>query len=348
MAIPIILDKRIEPGEKVKFSVRIELGDNILESSVLEFTAPVAMDSMKRIEDENFTATLTKEAGGTNDNNNSWQISEWRRFAFEQGNKKEPALRIKLVQTNNYEGLQLKKPVKFVTSTSGDLKILNGKQKNVIEVGPPDRTKTQLVLVKLTVAEWNSMPGKKWNNQNPKSDPLPFTVLSTSPRRIEGVKSKQKKHVIRLSLNSNLSQSLINQETVRDIIVYAFSQFDPKSKKVPPRYYIERKSDGTVKTDTDLEVKNSPLSYNKAVELFLNNNKQKFSYASLKFDPKEGSRVVFFATVIRYVRGRGGVWKAMDQVDITSDNDGPTKLPRGWLQLNESNKPIWARALGVK
>jgi hypothetical protein len=206
MAIPLILDKRIEPNERVKFVVRIAVGENILESSVIEFTAPAAVDSMKRIEEENFTATLKKEAGSSETRNKSWQFNRYRKIAIVEGNNNVPGIRLRLVKVSDYKGLKVGEKAKFITS--GDLSPLNNISRNIQE-RKKDSNDIIYISLKITADRWNAIPGPKWNAKNPPSTSWVNVTPSQNSLRVE-LKTNQKNNVIELNMNNNLLENLIN------------------------------------------------------------------------------------------------------------------------------------------
>lgn len=347
MGIPLILDKKIQPNEKVSFIVELSLGETTVQSPIISFTAPSAIDSMKLIESENFTATIKQEAGSSQTRNKSWQFNRYKKIAIKEGNNNVPGIIVRLVKAEDYKGLKKGEGAKFITS--GDLSTLNNVSRNIKE-REKDSKDFIYISFKITAVQWNAIPGPKWNAKKPPATSWVNVTAAQNSLRVE-LKTNQKNNVIELNMNSTLVENLINQTTVRDIIVYTFSQFNPSSSSVPDRYYIERNSNGTVKKNNDLKVGSRPLGYKRANDLFINAGKQKFKYSSLKFDPKDGSRLVFFATVVRYLRNSNGTWFPASQKDITDDSEipeGSKEPPPGWLQLNESNKPVWARAVAIK
>jgi hypothetical protein len=82
--------------------------------------------------------------------------------------------------------------------------------------------------------------------------------------------------------------------------------------------------DGVVQND---EVNNSKtLSFSKAKDLYLKNDKQILNFTK-RYDPKDGKKFIVHATIVRYIRKSDGSWEG------------------SWLQVNNNEEPIWARAV---
>jgi hypothetical protein len=352
MGIPLVINKKIVPNEKVRFIIRIALGETVIRSNVFEFTAPAAIDSMKLI--DTFVANIKKEAGSSQTRNKSWRFDRFRLVPIKDGNKNIPGIKLRLVQAENYSGLKVGEPLKFGSNLSSPLSSLNNRKKQV-RARQKNSNDRLFITTRIDATEWNSIGSAgKWNATNPVESEWQ-TLSNPTPNTISvETKTKQKNNIIDLSISKDISQNLINQESVRDIMIFSYSQFTPSaSVSNIDKYFLEQKADKTVKKNNSVKIqrdnKGRPVAptYEDARKLFLEKNVQKFAYKSLKFDPEEGTRVIFYATVVRYVRRKNGSWMRMSQEDITGDVED-SNLPSGWLQLNESGRPIWARAVGVK
>lgn len=340
MATPINLEGRIIPNEVVKFAVEITVGDITIQSRTIEFTAPPAIELINRLKDP-FTYEIKKEGGSTENFTKDWKLDKFQKIVI--GND-EPGLRVRIDDSeDDFKGLGEDQNIKFVTGNSGNLSSLDGESKKIIAIQKQKTNERRWVKVKLTKEQWNQLPGSNWDNSDPQNDEArDLTVPANNIIRIND-KRKIKHTQIGLEMSPNVNSRLINKEDVRDVIVYAFSQFNGAFNSKVKRYYLQKQNGKDLVSRED-EVNENSLGYAKAKELFFTpDGGQRLKYNDIRFDPEDGKKIILYAAIVRFIRDSKGNWKRIDQDGEEEDEN--KDAPKGWLQLNQEDRVIWLRAV---
>ncbi len=310
MAYPLILEKDLSPDKIVKFVINVSLGDIEVDSRVFNLPVPTAAPLMSRI-GKDFTYKILVEEGEKVTNSKSWKIERYQKVKIGSSF----CIKLRLQEDNNYQDLNKKDKPKVTFNTSGStfLSVLNNQERTFVE-----KTKNNagevFVTFQITQSQWNSISTAKDVGQSVNPDTHRITLQSTSIA---------KKTSFRITISKdNIGNKLIRIGNVHDILVFSYRQYNGELNSKVKRKYLG--VDGVVQND---EVDNSKtLSYSKAKDLYLNNDKQILNFTK-KYDPKDGKKFIVYASIVRYIRKSDGSW------------DGE------WLQVNNNDEPIWARAV---
>ena len=310
MAYPLILEKELSPDKIVKFVINVFLGDIEVDSRVFNLPVPTAAPLMSRI-GKDFTYKILVEEGEKVTNSKSWKIERYQKVKIGSSF----CIKLRLQEDNNYQDLNKKDKPKVTFNTSGStfLSVLNNQKGTFVE-----KTKNNagdvFVTFQITQSQWNSISTAKDVGQSVNPDTHRITLESTSIA---------KKTSFRITTSKdNIGNKLIRIGNVHDILVFSYRQYNGELNSKVKRKYLG--ADGVVQND---EVDNSKtLSYSKAKDLYLNNDKQILNFTK-RYDPKDGKKFIVYASIVRYIRKSDGSW------------DGE------WLQVNNNDEPIWARAV---
>jgi hypothetical protein len=310
MAYPLILEKELSPDKIVKFVINVSLGDIEVDSRVFNLPVPTAAPLMSRI-GKDFTYKILVEEGEKVTNSKSWKIERYQKVKIGSSF----CIKLRLQEDNNYQDLNKKDKPKVTFNTSGStfLSVLNNQKGTFVE-----KTKNNagdvFVTFQITQSQWNSISTAKDVGQSVNPDTHRITLESTSIA---------KKTSFRITTSKdNIGNKLIRIGNVHDILVFSYRQYNGELNSKVKRKYLG--ADGVVQND---EVDNSKtLSYSKAKDLYLNNDKQILNFTK-RYDPKDGKKFIVYASIVRYIRKSDGSW------------DGE------WLQVNNNDEPIWARAV---
>jgi len=310
MAYPLILEKELSPDKIVKFVINVSLGDIEVDSRVFNLPVPPAAPLMSRI-GKDFTYKILVEEGEKVTNSKSWKIERYQKVKIGSSF----CIKLRLQEDDNYQDLNKKDKPKVTFNTSGStfLSVLNNQKGTFVE-----KTKNNagdvFVTFQITQSQWNSISTAKDVGQSVNPDTHRITLQSTSIA---------KKTSFRITTSKdNIGNKLIRIGNVHDILVFSYRQYNGELNSKVKRKYLG--ADGVVQND---EVDNSKtLSYSKAKDLYLNNDKQILNFTK-KYDPKDGKKFIVYASIVRYIRKSDGSW------------DGE------WLQVNNNDEPIWARAV---
>ncbi len=310
MAYPLILEKDLSPDKIVKFVINVSLGDIEVDSRVFNLPVPTAAPLMSRI-GKDFTYKILVEEGEKVTNSKSWKIERYQKVKIGSSF----CIKLRLQEDDNYQDLNKKDKPKVTFNTSGStfLSVLNNQERTFVE-----KTKNNagevFVTFQITQSQWNSISTAKDVGQSVNPDTHRITLQSTSIA---------KKTSFRITISKdNIGNKLIRIGNVHDILVFSYRQYNGELNSKVKRKYLG--VDGVVQND---EVDNSKtLSYSKAKDLYLNNDKQILNFTK-KYDPKDGKKFIVYASIVRYIRKSDGSW------------DGE------WLQVNNNDEPIWARAV---
>jgi hypothetical protein len=310
MAYPLILEKELSPDKIVKFVINVSLGDIEVDSRVFNLPVPTAAPLMSRI-GKDFTYKILVEEGEKVTNSKSWKIERYQKVKIGSSF----CIKLRLQEDNNYQDLNKKDKPKVTFNTSGStfLSVLNNQERTFVE-----KTKNNagdvFVTFQITQSQWNSISTAKDVGQSVNPDTHRITLQSTSIA---------KKTSFRITtIKYNIGNKLIRIGNVHDILVFSYRQYNGELNSKVKRKYLG--ADGVVQND---EVDNSKtLSYSKAKDLYLNNDKQILNFTK-RYDPKDGKKFIVYASIVRYIRKSDGSWGGE------------------WLQVNNNDEPIWARAV---
>lgn len=309
MAYPLILEKDLSPDKIVKFVINVSLGDIEVDSRIFNLPVPTAAPLMSRI-GKDFTYKILVEEGEKVTNSKSWKIERYQKIKIGSSF----CIKLRLQEDNNYQDLNKKDKPKVTFNTSGSpISVLNNRNGTFVE-----KTKNNagdvFVTFQITQDRWNAISTARDVGQSVNPDTHRIILESTSI-------AKKTSFRITTSKN-NIGNKLIRIGNVHDILVFSYRQYNGELNSKVKRKYLG--VDGVVQND---EVDNSKtLSYSKAKDLYLNNDKQILNFTK-RYDPKDGKKFIVYATIVRYIRKSDGSW------------DGE------WLQVNNNDEPIWARAV---
>lgn len=115
----------------------------------------------------------------------------------------------------------------------------------------------------------------------------------------------------RISLENNYINAFLYNEYAKDIAIFAYSQSsDPITTGTEKKLMNDKTAIGS-----------NPPSYSAVIDAF--GNKQ--AYASF-FDNANGNNIEFYVAIARYIKNKDNTWSGT------------------WLQLDDSNNPIWKKA----
>jgi len=311
MAYPLILDKELSPDKNVKFVINVVLGDIEIESRIFNLQVPTAAPLMSRI-GKDFTYKILVEEGEKVTKSKSWNIERYKKIKI--GSSFCIQLRLQ-EDDGGYKDLNKKdKPkVTFNTAGSAYLSALNNQKGTFVEKTRNSSGDT-LVTFQITQSQWNSISTAKDVGQAVSPSTHRITLQSTTVA---------KKTSFRITTSKdNVGNKLIRIGNVHDILVFSYRQYDGDLNSKVKRKYLG--VDGVVQND---EVDNTKtLTYSKAKDLYLRDNKQILNFTK-RYDPKDGKKFIVYASIVRYIKKSDGSW------------DGE------WLQVNNNDEPIWARAV---
>jgi hypothetical protein len=310
MGYPLILNRDLSPDKIIKFVINVVLGDIEVDSRIFTLPVPTAAPLMSRV-GKDFTYKILQEEGAKVTKSKSWNIERYQKIKIGSSF----CIKLKLQEDNDYKDLNKKdKPqVTFNTSGSTFLSGLNNKKGTFVE-----KTKNNagdlLATFQIGQSEWNAISTGNNVGQNVNPNNHRITLQSTSVA---------KKTSFRITTSKdNIGNKLIRTGNVHDILVFSYRQYNGELNSKVKRRYLG--VDGVVQND---EVNNSKtLSYSKAKDLYLKNDKQILNFTK-RYDPKDGKKFIVHATIVRYIRKSDGSWEG------------------SWLQVNNNEEPIWARAV---
>jgi len=319
MATPLILDKQLSPNKEYIFRINLNLGGEAVFSRNITFKAPPAVFLMSRL-GSNFTYKILRESGEKVPSTKTWSADRFKKVRV-SGSE---CLQLRLVNDDDgYQELSVGTKIKFQTQNSGFLSGLHNTEAAIVS-----RTKNNenrvLLTVKITKARWDAI-NRPIDVGQDLSNPSNNQVSLTTNRVV-------KKNQVSVNVDKSIVDGLVKINNVHDILVFSYRQYDGPLNSKAKRYYLQEIPE---KSETYL-VRNNALSYSLAKQLFFSNNKQKYNFSNIRFDPKSGKKFIIYATVVRYVRV-GDSWIPLEREDA--------ELPTGWLQLNDDNEPIWGRAV---
>lgn len=324
MPTPIVLEKQLSPANisdknnEYSFRILLQLGGESVFSRVFTFKTPVAAWLMSRL-GKNFTFNIVRSAGEKVPSTKTWESDRFKKVKI-SGSE---CIQLRLSRNDDgFKELSVGTKVKFKTQSSGFLSGLHNLEGAIVRREFNNESRF-LVTIKI--------PKNQWDNIN-----RPIDVgqdLSVPANNIISLTTNTvvKKNQVSVKMDSAIVDGLVRVGNVHDILVFAYRQFDgPLNSKVK-RYYLK----DVPEKSNEFLVKDNPLSYSQAKQLFFNNNKQRSNFTTVRFDPKQGKKFIIYATVVRYIK-TGGEWEPLQR-------DG--EIPNGWLQLNTENAPIWGRAI---
>jgi hypothetical protein len=319
MATSLILDKQLSPGKEYIFRINLNLGGEAVFSRNITFKAPPAVFLMSRL-GSNFTYKILREAGEKVPSTKTWSADRFKKVRV-SGSE---CLQLRLVDDDDgYQELLQGTKVKFQTQNSGFLSGLHDTEAAIVSRTRNNENRV-IVVLKITKARWDAI-NRDINVGQDLSVPANNRISLTTNRVV-------KKNQVGVGVDKSIVDGLIKINNVHDILVFSYRQYDGSLNSKAKRYYLQ---DVPEKNNTYL-VRNNALSYSLAKQLFFNNNKQKYNFSNVRFDPKNGKKFIIYATVVRYVKV-ADEWIPIERED--------KELPFGWLQLNSDNEPIWGRAV---
>lgn len=320
MPTPLILDKQLSPNKEYSFRVNLNLGGEGVFSRTLTFKSPPAVPLMSRL-GNNFTYKILREAGEKVPSTKTWQADRFKKVRV--GGSE--CIQLRLVEDNDgYQELSVGTKIKFQTQSSNFLSGLHNTEAPVVSRVKNNENRT-LVTLKITKARWDAI-NRPIDVGQDLTSPSNNAISLTTKRVV-------KKNQVSVALDKSIVDGLVKIDNVHDILIFSYRQYDGPLNSKAKRYYLK---DIPEKSD-NLLVRENPLSYSLAKQLFFSNNKQKYNFSDIRFDPKNGKKFIIYATVVRYVRSSDGTWAALERTE--------QELPNGWLQLNTDNEPIWGRAV---
>lgn len=319
MATPLILDKQLSPNKEYVFRINLNLGGESVFSRNITFKSPPAVFLMSRL-GSNFTYKILREAGEKVPSTKTWSADRFKKIRV-SGSE---CLQLRLVNNDDgYQELSVGTKIKFQTQSSGFLSGLHNTEAAVVSRTRNNENRV-LVVLKISKARWDAI-NRDINVGQDLSVPSNNQISLTTNRVV-------KKNQVSVSVDKSIVDGLVKINNVHDILVFSYRQYDGSLNSKAKRYYLQ---DVPQKNDTYL-VRNNALSYSLAKQLFFKNNKQKYNFSSIRFDPKNGKKFIIYATVVRYVKIQDS-WIPIEREDA--------ELPTGWLQLNNDNEPVWGRAV---
>ena len=319
MATPLILENQLSPNKEYVFRINLNLGGEAVFSRNITFKAPPAVFLMSRL-GSNFTYKILREAGEKVPSTKTWSADRFKKVKV-SGSE---CLQLRLVNDDDgYQELSVGTKIKFQTQSSGFLSGLHNTEAPIVSRTRNNENRV-IVVLKISKARWDAI-NRNINVGQDLSVPANNQISLTTNRVV-------KKNQVSVGVDKSIVDGLIKINNVHDILVFSYRQYDGALNSKAKRYYLQ---DVPQKNDTYL-VRNNALSYSLAKQLFFNNNKQKYNFSNVRFDPKNGKKFIIYATVVRYVKIADS-WVPIERED--------SELPTGWLQLNDDNEPIWGRAV---
>lgn len=319
MATPLILENQLSPNKEYVFRINLNLGGEAVFSRNITFKAPPAVFLMSRL-GSNFTYKILREAGEKVPSTKTWSADRFKKVRV-SGSE---CLQLRLVNDDDgYQELSVGTKIKFQTQSSGFLSGLHNTEAPIVSRTRNNENRV-IVVLKISKARWDAI-NRNINVGQDLSVPANNQISLTTNRVV-------KKNQVSVGVDKSIVDGLIKINNVHDILVFSYRQYDGALNSKAKRYYLQ---DVPQKNDTYL-VRNNALSYSLAKQLFFNNNKQKYNFSNVRFDPKNGKKFIIYATVVRYVKIADS-WVPIERED--------SELPTGWLQLNDDNEPIWGRAV---
>lgn len=311
MATPLIINRELSPDKEINFVINVSLGDVNLSSRVLNFKTPNAAPLLSKL-GKDFTYKILTDAGDVVTRSKTWKIERFQKIKI--GTSFCIKLRLQ-DDDGGYQELNKKDKPKVTFSTAGSpyLAPLNNQKATLV-----DKTRNNsgdiFVTFQITQSQWNAI--NKPINEGQAVAPNSHSISLET-------KTVSKQTTFKVTVNKeNVGDKLIRINNVHDILVFSYRQYDGDLNSKVKRKYIG--VDGNIEND---EVKNNEtLSYNKAKDLYLRNNKQILNFTK-KYDPKDGRKFIAYASIVRYTQLASGEWTGE------------------WLQINTNDEPIWARAI---
>lgn len=353
MATPINLDKKIQPGEDKQYQFRINLtiGELNAVSNVFTLNSIKAAPRMSKI-DSNFNYDIVIRNGDTLSTSRNWyfdrfQVRKSSEVPGENESVKYLQIRIPVLLNLNFEFLKKNADIKFQTSTSNQLNGIDNFPGKIFSVRESIDKNSWIVSIQL-LKRGDQNP---WNQMNSSGKTLNELKLNTGINLIGTDKlivmeneRVATKNTFEISMAQSIVDTLIKkisvdnnkntrQGSVQDIIVYAYEQYDGSRNSKVKRKYLTNGTTANPDSDGDPNVTNDPneLSYEDIKKYNLLNNGEQKSNFEVKFNPRKGKKVIIYATIIRYA--------------YASDLKGSSQWVGEWLQTNQDDQPIWARAV---
>jgi hypothetical protein len=311
MPYPLILNRNLNPDKNIKFVINVLLGDIEMDSRIFDLQVPTAAPLMSRV-GKDFTYRVLVDQGEEVTRSKSWNIERYRKIKI--GSSFCIQLRLQ-DDDSGYKELNKKDKPKVTFNTSGStfLSALNNRRGTFVE---KTRNNSGDILVTFQIEQdrWTSISTARDVGQSVNPSTHRITLSETSIA---------KKTSFRITTSKeNIGNKLIRIGNVHDILVFSYRQYDGELNSKVKRKYIG--VDGVIQND---EVDSSKtLTYSKAKDLYLRDNKQILNFTK-RYDPKDGKKFIVYASIVRYVRKSDGSWNGE------------------WLQVNNNDEPIWARAV---
>lgn len=357
MATPINLNKKLQPNDSQNYYFRINLTIGQLNSISKSFQllTPPAAPLMNRVGSD-FTYKIIASAGDTYDRSITWQFDRFivRKSSDQPNNPDAPntnkflQIRIPISGNDDFEVLKRKTQIKFNTNGSFHLDGIHDFIGEIFNKKLSIDKNFWIVSIQLL----------KKNNNNPwdmdsGGGPLGKKPINKS-YEITGVnrsiilerEGEYSNNIFYISVQPSITNNLIKKiafennnikiGSVHDILVFTYKQYGGTLNSKIKMKYLTDSAKANPDNDKDPNVKEglkNILTYEDAKKYNLDGDKQKNNF-KVKFDPKNGKKVIIYATIIRYV------------YKINPEN--PTGSPEWigeWLQINTQDEPIWGRAV---
>jgi hypothetical protein len=324
MPTPIVIEKQLSPANitdrnnEYSFRINLQIGGESVFSRVFTFKTPSATWLMSRL-GKNFTFNILRSAGEKVPSTKTWNSDRFKKVRI-SGSE---CIQLRLSRNDDgFKELTVGTKIKFKTQSSGFLSGLHNLTAAVVRREFNNESRF-LVTVKI--------PKNLWDNINRAIDVGQDLSVPANNAISLTTNTIIKKNQVSVKTDASIVDGLVKVGNVHDILVFAFKQYDGSLNSKVKRYYLK----DVPEKNNNFIVRDEPLDYSQAKQLFFNNNKQKSNFSTVRFDPKEGKKFIIYATVVRYIR-TGQEWSPLQR-------DG--ELPNGWLQLNTENTAIWGRAI---
>lgn len=357
MATPINLNKKLQPNDNQNYFFRINLSIGQLNSISKSFQliTPPTAHLMSRVGSD-FTYKIIASAGDTYDRSITWEFDRFivRKSSDLPTNPEAPntnkylQIRIPISNNDDFEVLKRKTQIKFNTNGSYHLDGIHNFIGEIFSKKISVDKNFWIISFQLlkkggddpwTQPSGGGPLGKKTINKS-------YDVTGINRSIVLEREGEYSNNIFYISMQPTITNNLIkkiaydNNSTktgsVHDILVFTYKQYDKTlNSKVKMKYLTDSpKADPRDNKDPNVQenVKNI-LTYENAKKYNLEDGKQRNNF-KIKFDPKNGKKVIIYATIIRYVY----------KINPERPTDPPQWIGE-WLQTNVQDEPIWGRAI---
>jgi hypothetical protein len=328
MSTDLSIKKDLKPNSNLNFLVTLTFGeeDDLVYSPVLSLRAPRAIRSMGSLR----TSDFYFNDGGTSvvlDSPTNSLLYSFSKYTKTKA-KGFPELILQLKGENNPDDIVVNETRVVVNTVNGSpLKILDDggvtsylvSGKSRLQSGDADSR--NLIFIKI--------PENIYNAISPASQ---GSLLQIGEHTIRVSSTTKKRRRLTVTIGESLSNGLINENNVRDILVVSFKQWDKSLNDKVKRYYFKH-GELSESLSPRVEVESNAPSYSFATQYFTERNQQRLVFTR-NFSTVGGKKFAFFCTPVRYIKNKEGLWEPMPHSDGRS----------GWLQRNKNKKIMWGRA----